>query len=211
MTELEHIFRRENISSQLQSGIVWSNWELNQHGIIQKLGQCNITYPIQKAYKSIYLVKIKELNEEVSCNFVSESRFHRDSIHQYLGHHFLKFAAIEQIFVESGIWKHIIDFAMYVDKLEAGTIRKEVELEYNDTLPISFKMKDWKILSTFVGWLALLLGSTIALVIEIFISYRGELVSNFYTKGIRLVQRFQVFIKVLKCFKKPTNVPRREF
>jgi len=192
MSFLKPVFDRENISEQLVTGIKWLNWtqQLVKENIFHLLERCNSTYAIRKYSESEWKIKIKKLNDKINCNSVKETSILSNYIHQYFGPHFLKFTLVEQIFVESGISTHFSDFENYVEQL--STMKKQEEAEYNVTLPISFTMKHWKVTSTFVIWLALLLGTTLVFFAETFISYRMKLVRNFNTNTLSLSLYFSV-------------------
>jgi len=181
MSSLKSVFDRENISERLVNGIEWLDWkeQIVPDRIVHMLVQCNRTYSIRREFVSVWKIEIKKLNDKINCNSVKESSIHSRFIHQYFGPHFLKFIAVEQIFIESGVWTHFTDFERYLEQLR--TMKKQEEAGFNESLPISFTIMDWKVMSTFVGWVALLLGAALVFAAETFISYRRKLVGNFNT------------------------------
>jgi len=167
LSPFNSIFEKENITGNPIRPAHWrpSIWDSHL-----SLYTCDVALAVQVRKYMLWLSELNHPDQKISCNYVRESRYSSPQVYQYLGEFYQDFVAVEDMLIQSGIWTHYLDYELY---LQDSPVMRTLELrEFNSTLPITFKMEDWKILSSFVVWAVVLLGTFLIFVSEYTMSKR---------------------------------------
>jgi len=159
------IFRRENITGTPHSRMVFVSQELRPKQIFSVLQQCNLTYAVKGEVKEAWKTAISTAIGQNTCHYVLKTVYSYDSVHQYLGNYYLKLLAVVERLIQSGVYEYFHDFEMYIENLPS--MQRDEEMEFKAKFPIAFTMKDWKVISIFISWAALLFTALVAFVVEI--------------------------------------------
>jgi len=199
--ELETIFRNENITSHnVTSSLVPGTWGLDLRALTELLTYCNSTVSTNAQLVSSSLLQMKNIHPELLCHYSKETTISEDMIFTIHGHVHRLLAKTVIHLQEAGIVRLIYEYNRFILKLPY--FRNLEILEFKDrSLREPFKMRDWKILSIFLGWASSLLGlGFLILGVELLFNYRSVL-KNVYAAIRNTILSGLTLVKPMICVK----------
>jgi len=193
LTPYRRILEKENITGTPESKMVFSDWT-GTSDELSNLAQCNLTFVVQTELKIAWKSAINKAYDKISCKYVRNSRYSYDTVFQYFGEYYLRFAVVEDLMIQSGIWSYYTAYEKYIQDLP--NIRRVKVMEYNEGLPVVFTISDWKMLSIFIVWAGLLISSFLVFIVD-------YLHSNMYTmygdllRSLHRVHRTLKFMQII--------------
>jgi len=185
------IFERKN-TTDVDAKTVWTSGEvLTVDEEYAALSQCNLTMILSTSQLHSWIAGINQAYDTIVCKHVIGTSSTNNIVNQYFGLNYLQFIEVEDMLVQSGIYGHYEENERFLQDLYSMRV---MELKMvDDNLPIILTMKDWKILSIFVIWAALLLIAHVVFVVE-YVNSRKKKVFAYLEVKLRVV-----CLRLLKC------------
>ncbi len=194
------VLRRESIShpSVNEPPFIRNTANINSEQSWRLLSNCNTTM-IQEDTIHIsifqYILDGLYLGLGIRCHFVKETRLTNENLITYSGYFPTTVHTFVSSFQESGILDMLYDFSKYAGLLQTRIlIAKKNDAEEKREVP--FELRDPKILSIFIAWGGLLVGASLAFLIESLFNLRislflilGAIVAELSKAGVILVVR----------------------
>jgi len=202
------LFEQENISTSLKESILPGNAEFSRNKFMSVMSEGSGTYPVLSRTTFRTQMEIESDFPGSKCLIVKRSRIIYMTTYIFFGQIRLELNRIGQRMMMAGILSMIESYSTYMGNLlllNRMRIRiLEQELKFRE---VTFEMKNWKLLSIFLGWVGLLAVASFVFLFEImrqdFKNYklRRSAVSRGCKTIIRLpLHSFMTSVRIWKYF-----------
>jgi len=185
--KLIRIFEMENITQDVQSSVKIFNTK-DKYELALEFSKCNVCGEFRSEAVALWILHMNNHFPNISCYCVTKTTDTDQIIYSFLGLLHETMFKIAEIFIESGILGLYNTNFNYLTNLE--TMREKELKAYNEARAKAFDMTDWKIMSIFLGWAALLGISLLVLMVEQVVVWKSLVRFHTNTKLLRPISCF---------------------
>jgi len=142
---------------------------LNKKHLLDTMSQANVTYSTGKAYAEFLLYSynyVEEMADGVKCYTVKEVSDAGEDRFVFGGPELMNLYRVARHFFESGLMITYYELFRFVSFYPE--MRDIERVEYIESHPEPFRLREWRILSIFVGWAALFSLALVIFILECF-------------------------------------------
>jgi len=170
-SELNELFRNENISSSVKSKILKNNTYFTNSQYMDSTAACNTTSLYLRRREESFRYYIEDVYPGIKCHTLTRSRTILQKTYLFFGHMQRRLSRIGRFLTEAGVLLMVENFETFIATLASSDlIRGKIKEEEAKSREVPFGIDDWKILSIIVGWGALIGISSFVLVLELKLS-----------------------------------------
>jgi len=167
LDQLRKEFQALNITASVESSIVPESWFLSNSDAVTALSLCNVTYAVVTNMEKAWQSAVAEKSPEVFCYFAKEATMETiPMIYTFYGDMKEALAKVAISFQETGILSFYMNF-MFNCNTMSQLKRQRMLKELSAQNAVPFELRDWKMLSIFIAWGALVCIIVIEFIVEL--------------------------------------------